>query len=188
MKGVQKTDGPDEKYKYKKVFSFIDRRFDSNVPLISYLLAKKEKPEGRYLGFKYYDYDERGIKSSDARADRIKCLLAPAGEDEKPIEIYKFVYEMEGVVDPRLKKKTKSIKGYTKNYRENITTVYDAYGHKTVYGYNPHHQLTSLIKYDENDTLYTLEKLYFGKKESSNWTQLISKTLSAYGTKICRAL
>ncbi len=100
---------------------------------------------------------------------RVMSLAAPVGTTNEPVRICKIEYEsgLERVTDPGLA------------YPTRITSVYDAYGHKTAYESNIHSRLTSITKFIQKDCLFKkalIQELVWGKDDDAcNLQEIILK-------------
>lgn len=115
----------------------------------SHQVARKERPDGRFLDIYYYEHgDEKG---------RVRKLRAPVGVDHKPITTHKFSYEL---CIGENEKGQKELWGGS-------TTVLDAVGNKTVYKFSYNQRLADIEKYTANNSLYSIEQLFWYPKEVS---------------------
>lgn len=153
LTSLKRPDQPNEEFQYKK-----------NHNGSGWILKKKILPDRRFLEIDYYTKDDwadenKKIKihsNSDPRVNRVKCLKAPVGTDEKPVVTHKIFYKIYHKIDPIKLKVTEE---------EFTTTVFDAYDRKSVYTYNAFNLLESLTQYI-NGSPYKETKYLWGKLSS----------------------
>lgn len=160
----------------------------SNIPVQAYeyssindyrnpKIVVKHSPDGRYLANEYY-------KRGKHHAGRIMCQKAPVGVDVTPIVTHSYSYDF----------KTETIEYDLYNSEEFIvggcTSVLDAHQHKTDYFFNEDFRLTDIWRWKQgNQEVYSIEKSYWGENNTSNSTNLISRTLAngQNEVKLCRS-
>ena len=166
LKEVEKPHAPSEKYEYTQR--------DSDKLLN---ITCKRLPDSRYLRNAYYKKgkNELGgpvgapdLGSHDYRMNRVKKQMAPVGEDDKPVTVYRFDYRAD------IKKH-----GKLEEVRKGHTDVYDAYWHKTIYSYDKYHRLAQIAKnkgaYPSKYARYSSERFFWGKDENAD--NLVTKYL-----------
>lgn len=168
---VERSDGPQEEYNYfyfDETYDWIDT------------LHRIKKPDGRVLEVDYYDIDTHIVAGHkilvddirDPRNLRVKELLAPVGVDQSLHPIYQFVYHLN-------ERKTKH--NPHKELLDGRCEVYNALRHKTEYSFNKDQRLTAIDKYQANGTHYTRESLTWGEIGTTDYTQLLKRTLEQIG-------
>lgn len=163
---VDRSDAPPECYEY------VEGEKDADL-----LISKKTRPEGRYLGVKYYKKGKNYIdkerieisKSDDLRRNRVKSLQGPVGYNEKPVNTYRFYYSF----DPISKKEKYS------SIRSGSTTVLDALNNKTIYTYTKDQRIKYIDRFSQDQKMYSRESLYWGNYKSDQCTLLLSRTLAS---------
>lgn len=139
----------------------------NQAPLVSYeyqahpltrslLISRREEPNGRYLMAEYYDQPRSEVGDAqvelapgDFRWGRVKLLKAPVGSDATPIITHRFFYG------------------------EGWTEVRDALNHRVVYRYSDFHRLTAIEYYDEEDSLYRVERFNWKMDASTGMAPLM---------------
>lgn len=139
-------------------------------------IIRRKEPLGRCLEVEYYEVgtplgaaSEDIIDSHhDPRIGRVKILKKPVGTTAQPIATRRFEYDI----------KEKGCKVH-KTLLGGSTKVFDAYGHQVCYHYSDEHRLTAFEKYkgEEEYSLHSVEKFYWGPSGSINDSLLISKTM-----------
>lgn len=122
---VHRPDAPTVKYEYKKVNRDDDAEY----------IVKKVLPENRFLNIEYYNKKELDCSSSDFRVDRVKQLLAPIGNDAKPLVTHRFVYH------------SFEKDSHYERIKSGFTEVFDANNNKTIYRYSTQHRLQCIERY-----------------------------------------
>ena len=157
LKSVDHSDSPSEEFTYEKRI----RKEISNVELLN----EKLRPENRYVHMEYYDLGANPTPVGnillwpyDAKIDRVKRLLAPAGHDAFPVGVYNFIYHLNGS-------------------QNGSCEVLDAYGHRALYDFDKNHRLTHLHRYHANGQHYTTEHMHWAASESHNNTNLMAHSL-----------
>lgn len=131
-------------------------------------IIRKNMPEGRFQEIRYYkkgynclgqDFNlVRLHHNTNLKMERVKQQKAPVGSDATPIVTHSYFYHI-----------SKTKKGSTE--------VYDAYKHLTKYHWDTHLRLTSIDRYQGNNSyqLYNREKLFWGKVGTDACTFLLSR-------------
>lgn len=187
---VSSSDGKDVTYeffrqRYSKEHEgegyFLNRVTRSGGMTESYLyeegtqrIIKKSRPGNRFLKNGYYRVGEnqnggKKVKvhsENSLKRGRVAWQKAPVGPDATPITTHRYFYYIDFE-----RKDSKA-----REQKHGRTEVFDAYGRKTTYRFNDDLRLTHIEKYDENDALYSVERLIWGKGD--DWTNLIGRTLS----------
>lgn len=157
----------------KEIYVYERYGFDENY---FNRITEKRLPNNRFIKVNYYPneneglYDETGeLKPiSPAWAHRVKTLLGPVGTDAVAHEIYRFNYY------------------FDENYN-GCCGVIDAHGVKTDYAWDSCQRLHSILRYTSQKTLYAQDRLYWGKKGTADFSNLLSHTFSsANETLFCR--
>ncbi len=169
LERVDRSDGPSEEY----IYMF----FTQNGIVTHELIKEKWLPENRFLHIDHFKYGHNQTRThdcnitshSDPRVERVKRLLAPAGTDATPVQIYEFIYDLTVVTDK--KKPQKHV------VHNGGCHVYNALGDRTYYLYNAQHRLTEVQKFDKKDKLYARERLFWGDNASSELTHLQTRAL-----------
>lgn len=160
---AKNSNGPTESYKY------IEGEKDTGM-----LISCKSRPDGRYLGIKYYrkgdnivGQDNVTISKNSRRCNRVRSLQAPVGDDDTPIDIYRFNYhfDLPFILDSR--------------GRSGSTIVLDALNNKSVYTYTRDQRLKHIDKFSSDGNLYSRETLYWGSYKSEQCSYLLSRSLAS---------
>ncbi len=169
---VTSSDGKEVKYKFidkKQTKLLVSSNF--SAPLV-YLYAKDEKqnpihkiirkelPEGRYKNIQYF-----GKKDKTLIRGRVESIQEPAGTDQTLVTTASFTYELDPDRCP-----------YSRKY-SGKTHVLDALQHKTTYAFNNEERLTSILRHDKNNRVYTQEDLYWRNKKFPENTYLAGRSL-----------
>lgn len=175
LESVTRSDGPTETYEYSQ------KEGDVYEQLIS-----RKRPDGRFLINEYYKKGNNLVGDAaifldpdDPRIGRIKLQKAPVGADSAAIITHRYFY-------------TVNEKGGTKTNKvitAGSTTVFDALNHKADYYYNDDQRLTSIQKWgDQNQKIFSIERLFWGDNNSANRTNLMTRSLESGNreVKICR--
>lgn len=179
------SDGRKIKYTFKKTKHslhnrhtgyFLSEVYRPNAPWekyhykhASHKIIRKERPDGRFLGIDYYS-----THKTKSYSGKVKSLKAPVGVDETPITTHRFKYKLhteDGTSNSKI------IGGYTE--------VKDAYNRKTVFHFNGQFRLTTISNYSENGSLYSSERLHWGKYDTEEASQLVSREFRSRLDKCC---
>ena len=123
---VVRSDAPPVNYEYLT-------RFVSNSGIS--FITKKTMPQNRVLAAQYYlgaliNIPGTKVKFNpfDARGDRVKTLLAPAGKTAELVPIYTFYYYLD--------EHEKKMNGITHDFKKGSCSVFDALDRKIDYTFN----------------------------------------------------
>ncbi len=130
LEKIERTNGLTETFLYSE---------KTTAPYI-YQVCERQRPEGRYLKIQYYTKKADKLDKDDWRLDRVKAILAPVGEDAKPIATHRFTYH------------------------DNRTDVADANGVKTEYHYDNYSRLIHLLKNDRKGNQLFPRILHLGSR------------------------
>ena len=163
LKAVDHSDSPSEEFVYCE--RTLNNKYYS-------LLWQKMRPDNRFLSMEYYFFGHNPTPkgdlylegSYDPRINRVKKLLAPSGHDATPIGIYHFIYDL-------------NIIPHNYYILNGGCEVLDAYGHRSIYGYDENHRLTHVERFHSNGQHYTSEILRWGAVNSQNNTNLTAHAL-----------
>jgi RHS repeat-associated protein len=156
---VTRPNAPQEWYFYKKN---------------SIRVSKKARPDDRFLEIDYYHDGTNHVgkdtvkihSSHNLLLGRVKLLKAPVGKDNSPIITHRFFYDLNY---DELPSKTRILK-------DGKTDVYDANNNRTRYKFSKDLKLESIEKFDQGNTLYTKEKLFWGERFTYSCLNLLSRT------------
>jgi RHS repeat-associated protein len=190
---VQSSDGRSVFYKFEKMkirnskleyFYFLSEVISDHLPhqLYEYSYEGKTRPQrlikcsfpdGRYKKIEYYKKGHNQVcgqdinikEEKDGRFGAISALLAPVGTYTTPIHVYQFIYHL---------KKNKAIA----KPLGGSTEVIDANNNKVVYHYSNEHRLNSIEHFLRDGSIYRTESMFWGKKDSQDYTQLIKRSIS----------
>lgn len=173
---VERPDRPSVSYQYEP----------KEASKIQHMVSKRY-PKDRFLNIEYYKKGKNALllldtvevkNKQDYRTDRVKTLLAPVGQDQKPIVTHQFIYHA----------KTEETAHGT-NVLDGYTDVYDAYRHKVSYFYDKHHHLSKIEKYTGVGSykLYSIEKYVWGGEGTPEEGCLIGKYLQEPSGRIYSA-
>lgn len=200
MLSVTSSDGKWARYHLGKINRdsyYLTRVEGSNIPTQTYeystniehkkpKITRKNLPDNRFLCNEYYKVkdnqngvDKVRLSHFDLRIDRVMLQKAPVGTDATPIITHRYFYDLRS---EQSEYETIALGGHT--------TVLDAYNHKTDYFFNDDYRITEIYKWDEgNQNVYSIEKSFWGPNQSSNSTNLISRTLATglNEVKLCRS-
>lgn len=138
-------------------------------------LIRKERPDGRYLNIAYYKKGRNEVWSGHEeyveklRKGRVMGLGAPAGRDETPILLYKFLYQLE---HRKASDGTQILWGRT--------DVYNVYHHMTRYYSNDSQRLVKIENFKgkfEYEQIYSTENFYWGEKGTVNSCNMTAKVI-----------
>lgn len=120
-------------------------------------LKRKSYPENRYKEVVYYT----GPLSNpnDPHFKRTRHLLAPLESSPDPYIKYSFHYHLPNGPSGA-----------------GCTGIYDALNRKTDYDYNDRQRLTSIKKYFADESLYTIESLFWGPQDSHLGMRLYTRS------------
>lgn len=161
---IERTDAPTESYQYIE-----------GVNEVGMLISRKERPDGRYMKIKYYREGNnivgedavKILKGDKKRCNRVRALQAPVGDDDTPINTYRFFYSFDRVRFPRRPPKSGS------------TTVLDALNNKLIYHYRGDQRLKHIDKFSSDGSLYSRESLYWAHHQSEQCSYLLSRSLAS---------
>ncbi|MEI8365431.1 MAG: RHS repeat-associated core domain-containing protein [Parachlamydiaceae bacterium] len=172
---VERSDGPTEVYNY--CFAH-----DSDLPGIRYI-TQKRLPDNRVLKAAYYDKYRQFVlgkriklEDYDPRYHRVRALWAHVNTDTILEPIYHFIYNID--IDRTV------MNGLTYGFGSGSCDVYDALKHKTRYGFNRDHRLTEILKYSDDNSLYAIEKLCWGKDRTNDYTFLVARSFQSLNIPI----
>ena len=181
---VKASNGKQAKYIFKKKDHrstkdewFLQQVERSEAPTESYhygwnkRLASKKQPNNNFLDIEYYRKGKNSVwghedeKVGSEYDGRVSKLLAPVGENNAAIPIYRFRYRLDHVecLSPP---DEVSQKCYRYKIKGGYTEVFDAYDHQTNYHFNADQRLVSIEKFSgtrHRAYLYSREKFYWAK-------------------------
>lgn len=160
---VEGSHGLKVRYHYKEGKDSSKLKIEADhLPLIQYKRCEvkipepygriaKILPEGRFLWIDHYRKGSYGIapyevkvhEDEDTLFGKVASLKEPAGDDQEPIETYRFLYHPE----------------------KRMTEVFDAYQHLTRYYANENKRLIAIERYlgRKPYRLYSTERLFWGR-------------------------
>ncbi len=136
-------------------------------------MVRKDLPEGRCLEIGYFSEGGNRVwpnSITHAQGDvvgRVMQLRAPAGSDETPIPIYRFLYDLSSL----------------------RTEVYDAYDRCKIYHYSSRERLTKIEHFAGTPprVSYAEERFVWGEPGTPDCGNLMSKVFASKGSNLfCR--
>jgi len=163
---VVRPDAPLETYEYSDVSG------DVNGKISFEKMIRKNRPDGRYIINEYYQKGKNFVGGQtvdldkwDLRLGRVMQQKAPVGADSTPIITHRYSYDIK---EKGKKDKKEALSGYT--------SVWNALNNRTDYHYSEDHRLTSIHLWKGTEA-YTVERFFWGKNNTPNSTNLLSRSL-----------
>jgi RHS repeat-associated protein len=162
LQNVERSDKPNVSYQWESMpyYEGRDRK-----------ICKIERPQQRNLACQYYKVGVNGVKGQQIHLGkdhwmlgRVAVVSEPIGSGPELLPSYQFIYAKSG------------------DDQEGCTGVYDALGYKTDYSYTPEKRLKAITKFDEQQTPYTQETLYWGEPNTRQQTHLKARTFRDLST------
>ncbi|NGX41898.1 MAG: tRNA nuclease WapA [Chlamydiae bacterium] len=162
LTSVVRPNAPDEKYAYEDH---------------THRIIRKDRPDQRFLKIYYYDENHNDVGGIDVKVKstnepkykRVMMLKAPVGVDSEPIITHRFFYDL----------RTEKKKRGRKIALGGATEVRDALNHKTIFRFSDQYRLESVEKYLDDDSLYSVERLFWAGDDTPNQTNLTSRFLQS---------
>lgn len=205
---IRGSDGRWVKYYYCTVtkpcghkVNCLERVEGSDIPTQSYeysvkkpKIIQKNLPDGRFLSTSYYNAKSNCVgninvelSEDDVRIGRVALQKAPVGYDATPFITHRYFYDLR--VEQEEVSPYESGEG-AKYALGGRTTVYDIHDNKVEYDYDDDYRITDIRKWAEgNEKVYSLEKSYWCLNDTTNSTNLRSRTLENGNgeIKLCRS-
>jgi len=175
LKSVEGSEIPTQTYKYQ------NEKIKKHPKII-----QKNYPDGRFLKTSYYEKHHRKDflekVSTDNHPDingKVMLQKAPVGTDSTPIVTHRYFYHLKNnwINEKRA-------------IADRYTSVYNAHRCKTDYHFNEDFRITDIHKWTEdNASIHSIERSFWGANDTSDSTNLISRTLADGNNEIelCRS-
>ncbi len=177
---IETSDGQHLSYRFHKErdHHVLTDIFGSSRPKLHYDHKNEElhcqtSESGNYLEFSYYHekdnhLDDIHVKvdKHDPRIGRIRSILAPNGEGDQKIQLYRFVYRVEG-------------KHQNNRWLQKITDVFDPLRNRTTYFYDDHGHPTKVEYFEQRahgEILLAEQRFSYGSGQPHGQGELVCKS------------